>query len=563
MNAFAGFISLNSDPVPEDFPQKAADSLVRWKPDQKALFGTPEARFVQLIRYNTPESFYEKPIANYVHDIRLDNRPELAGRLGILNDPELPDSKMVLAAYEKWGVQCLNYLRGDFAFAIWDVAHKKLFCARDPMGQRLIYYFHKLGKYFAFASVVSGLPAEAFEGANLQKAKDFLSLRCPHPEHTFYKNIMRLKAGEYLLLEDQKLSCHTYWRLGRVKAVRFKKDEDYLEAFREIFGRAVQERLRTAYPVGAHLSGGLDSSSVVAMAAREGKEITTYSAFPPIGYEGLKSRNWTLDDTHFVELILKQYPSLQQVYVRSEGLDYYSGLDDTYPFLDSPTLNPCNRIWIEEIQKQASQKDIRALLIGAMGNATISWSGYTIKQYVRKMIRFWDPWNVYNPRRWMICDGVIVDALSYFHSIRAYFGVEFRDPTHDQSLVEFCLGLPNRQYQQDGVSRALVRRGMTAYLPDAVRNRRDRGVQLGDWVPKFEQAYAQIASDWTRLRERSELISLTDREGMEHFLANWNPNKIESGSLQRDCRFVWLRSFFVLRFIEWVQHGRRAKESMG
>jgi asparagine synthetase B (glutamine-hydrolysing) len=561
MNAFAGFISLNSEPVNLEKIDSMASAMVGYVPDQKYIWGNSGARFAQVIRYNTPESFYEQPQENYAHDIRLDNRQELAVRLDIKLTDKIPDSQLVLKAYEYWGKNCLEYLRGDFAFAIWDPKSQELFCARDPMGQRLIYYDFRPGRYFAFATVVSGLrPAKS---VNQQKVRDFLNLISPKPEETFYQNIFRLKAGECLTLQQGQIKRKTYYVHGQLPIIRFKKDTDYLEAFLEIFGQAVKSRLRSGFPIGAHLSGGLDSSSVVALAARELPKLITFSAFPPIGYQGFTRPNWNLDDTHYVEMLVAQYSNLESVYIRCESHDLFSGLDESYAYLDAPILNPCNRVWMHEIFEQAAQKSIRVLLTGAMGNATISWKGVTLKQRLGHILRgprrllYPSRWDIPNPRLFMLQTGMIPETSAFYQAQRAYFGVELRDPTHDQALVEFCLGLPNSQFARGNSNRILIRRAMKGWLPDALRMRLDQGNQLADWPSKIAMSYERIQQEWCLLRTNQTVRQLLDVEQVDNWVASWPEANLESFQATEQYRLGWLRNFFVARFINWMEYGRR------
>lgn len=566
MNAFAGFISLNNDAVSEDRPQAMAIELTGYRPDLKYLTGDHQARFAQIIRYNTPESFYEQPQKNYVHDIRLDNREELAERLGITLTIEIPDSILVFEAYQQYGEICLEYLRGDFAFAIWDPLRQELFCARDQVGQRLIYYDFRPGKYFAFASVISGLLPRG--QVNTRKVRDFLNITTQKPEETFYQNIFRLKAGECLKLRHGQITRKTYASFENPKPVRFKKEGDYLEAFREIFCRAIKSRLRSAYPVGAHLSGGLDSSSVVATAQQELLKLTTFSAFPPIGYQGYTRPNWNLDDTHYVQMLAQQYPNLELVYVRCESRDLYSGLEPSYAYLDVPSLNPCNRIWIHEIFEEAKKRDIRVLLTGAMGNATISWKGFTFKQHLGQIARaprrwiFPNRWDIPNPRLFMISTGMVCESLAFYHAQRAYLGVEFRDPTHDQRLVEFCLGLPNAQFARQGQNRMLIRRSMKGLLPEPLRMRFDQGSQLADWPSKITMSYDRMRQEWDSLRTSVIVQELIDVNQLDELVATWPQAQLESPQAVVRYRIEWLRAFFVARFVNWMEHERGNKKNL-
>ncbi|MBL4818904.1 MAG: hypothetical protein JKY15_06720 [Deltaproteobacteria bacterium] len=479
---------------------------------------------------------------------------------------------MVYKLFHQEGPTCLEKLVGDFAFAIWDPQKETLFAARDQMGQRLIYYTIQPGKFFAFSTVISGLLALEQIGRKINNAKvnDFLNLSCSNPEQTFFDDLFRLEPGQYLEFKDGNLQLNSYWSLDNINPVRFGKDEDYLEAFREIFDKAVQSRLRSLYPVGAHLSGGLDSSSVVAMAVKNGRPMTTFSAFPPVGYQGPTRPNWNLDDTHYIESMSSYYPNLETVILRSENRNLFSGLDATYPYLDAPCLNPCNRIWIDEIFEEALNRDMRVLLIGMTGNATISWKGQTFKQrlgwWARAPKRFLKPsrWDMKDPRHWMIMGGLIQETLSFFQSERAYWGVEFRDPTHDKRLVEFCLGLPNAQYARQNTNRMLVRRAMRGLLPELIRIRKDQGAQLAQWPQVLQESYSQIKKEWSKISIRSQVVLGDYSEQVTRWIETWPQAKIHSHNVLQEYRRDFLRAFFMARWMNWnwCDGTRRNKRSM-
>jgi len=178
MNAFAGFISLNHDPVPIETIKQMGQNLVAYQPDETYYSGDSKARFVQLIRYNLPESRGSKQRPYFLHDVRLDDQ----GQGGFC------DAILVYEAYQHKGPGCLENLIGDFAFTIWDPDKETLFGSRDQMGQRLIYYTYQPGKFFAFATVISGVLAlnQVSRQINKIKVTDFLKLDAPRPEQTFF-----------------------------------------------------------------------------------------------------------------------------------------------------------------------------------------------------------------------------------------------------------------------------------------------------------------------------------------------------------------------------------------
>ena len=204
-----------------------------------------------------------------VADARLDNRDELTGRLR-LSRREVSDREIIQAAYERWGSGCADRLIGDFAFALWDARRGELFCARDIMGVKPFYYTVCAGR-FAFASEAKALLA--LPGVSRDPDDDqialFLGWRPDDRVGTMYKAVRRLPAAHTMVVSARGTALSRYWNVADAGEIRFARNEDYVDAFRERFATAVRSRLASTQPIAAALSGGLDSSSIVCEARRQ------------------------------------------------------------------------------------------------------------------------------------------------------------------------------------------------------------------------------------------------------------------------------------------------------
>src|SRR2546427_256925 len=243
--------------------------------------------------HTTPESLREQqPLVGtrgdlvLVADARIDNRGELCSLLPAPSDAT--DAELILAAYERWGEHCPEHLLGDFAFAMWDGRTQRLFCARDHFGVKPLYYHHRPSRLFAFASEIKGLLAlpDVPRRLNETRVADYLVPLLEDKVITFYEEIVRLPPAHRMVVSRDGVLIEQYWALDPEREIRMKSDAEYAEAFREIFTEAVRCRLRSAFPVGSMLSGGLDSSSI-ACVAREllaedgGGKLHTFSAIFP------------------------------------------------------------------------------------------------------------------------------------------------------------------------------------------------------------------------------------------------------------------------------------------
>lgn len=204
-----------------------------------------------------------------VFDGRLDNRADLIARLKP-GQPPLSDAALILAAYEKWGENCPRHLLGDFAFALWDRRENRLFCARDHFGVKPFYYHHAK-HFFVFASSPYAILAAHRELCEINEARiaDFLvDFEGIDETVTFYQRIFRLPRGRSLTVDLHGTREVSYRELQPVQT-ECRNENEYVEAFREIFEEAVKCRLGTPDETVVPLSGGLDSTSIAAVARQE------------------------------------------------------------------------------------------------------------------------------------------------------------------------------------------------------------------------------------------------------------------------------------------------------
>jgi asparagine synthase (glutamine-hydrolysing) len=215
-------------------------------------------------------------------DGRLDNRSDLIAKLDLKKDNP-SDAELIFAAYEKWNEACPTYLLGDFAFAIWDRKKNRLFCARDHFGVKPFYY-HYSNQYFIFASSPYAILAAYKDLCEINEARvaDFLVGFEGYDETvTFYKRIFRLPRRQSMTVAAQGIKTAAYWDL-QPTTKEYRNENEYVEAFHEIFSVAVQSRLGTPFNTFVPLSGGLDSTSIAAVTreifSQQGSSVLTLSA---------------------------------------------------------------------------------------------------------------------------------------------------------------------------------------------------------------------------------------------------------------------------------------------
>ena len=207
----------------------------------------------------------------------VDLRAELIGRGHTFTTQS--DTEAIVHAYEEFGAECVEHLWGMFALAIWDRARRRLLLARDRLGEKPLVYHHAPNGGLAFASELQALlshpevPREVDPGA----IDDYLTyLYVPAPR-TAYRGVAKLAPGHRLVWEAGRVDVQPYWQ-PRFAAKRHISEADALEQFGTLFRDSVRRRLISDVPLGAFLSGGMDSSSVVAeMAALSDRPVKTFS----------------------------------------------------------------------------------------------------------------------------------------------------------------------------------------------------------------------------------------------------------------------------------------------
>lgn len=391
MSAICGIFNMDGRPVPQEMSSYMMKKLRGYCVDDVGMFRNREIFLGSAIQYITPESRIEKlPFIDsetglvIVADAIIDNRRELFSIMNISSSEgySIPDSQLILMSYKKWGEECPKYLVGDFAFVIWNKKKKELFCARDHVGKRAFYFYHS-SNMFAFCTAMKPLfcVSESANKLNDVWIADFLSFDGPMHEvdcnETVYEHIKQLLPAFTIKLNTKEMAKKRYWNPLDKPKLHFKFDEEYEEAFREVFFEAVSCRTRSNGQVGIMLSGGLDSGSVACVAARQlagdGKRLQAFSSIPFSNYKNFLNGSRIADERTYIEAILNQYKNIDSTYCSSENKNSISNVDKFIDLLEQPYKFVENFFWLNEIAALASKRGCRVLLNGQFGNLSISF----------------------------------------------------------------------------------------------------------------------------------------------------------------------------------------------
>ncbi len=397
MSAIAGIYRFDGSKLENAVLSRMIAPLVPHGPDYTGVWAQDSMGLGQCSLWNTPESPFEKyPLLSadgqlvLVADARLDNRAELLRDLSLSHTGTIGDGELILLAYQKWGENCPEKLLGDFAFAIWDARRRALFCARDHFGVKPFYYFESRG-FFAFSSEIKAiltLPEIPRKLNDRMMAHHLLWLE-ENQEITFYEGIYKLSPATTLTVYPGKIQKRKYWSLDARRKTRLQSDQDYSEAFREIFIESVRCRLRSYGKAGSLLSGGLDSSAVTSVARllleKEGKALDTFSAI----FENAPSS----DERVYIRQ-LTTLPSVRSHEIPLDGSAPFFEIKENFKHLDEVHNYDLTMGW-GGIYPEAQKLGVRVLLDGDGGDEVV-FRGYLRLAELLKEFRWVEYWKTLN-----------------------------------------------------------------------------------------------------------------------------------------------------------------------
>lgn len=276
MSGIVGMVHREGASIDRALLQALTHFLAFRGPDAREVWAANSVGFGHALLRTTRESLSERQPASLdgqlwiTADARIDARSELVRELeeaGRHVRGTAPESELILNAYAAWGEACVEHLRGDFAFAIWDGRERKLFCARDHFGVKPFYYA-EAGDLFLFSNTLNCLRLHPDVSGDLNDAAvaDFLmfGLNCDSSTTTF-RDIRRLPPAHTLTLSTDGLRLRRYWSAPTDGHIRYRHADDYIEHFQILLQAAVADRLHIDC-AGVLLSGGLDSASIATTA---------------------------------------------------------------------------------------------------------------------------------------------------------------------------------------------------------------------------------------------------------------------------------------------------------
>ena len=505
-------------------------------------------------------------IYNYLELRReLDDRPYRTGT----------DTEVLLRAYERWGPACLDRLNGMFAFAIWDHSAHRLFAARDRFGVKPFYYAEHDGALY-FASEIKALHAAGVprDFDDRTWADYLVSGLYEHSERTFFREVRSLPPGTSLTWDDGRIRFTTYYDLGtRVDEFAGERmsDAEVADRYVALLEDAVRLRFRSDVPVGLLLSGGLDSSALLATIRRLYGPDCSLKAFT---YTCLEPE---YDETPWVRMLLEGASHRSFVIPLTAGevpalaREVYRAQDE--PFGGFPTLA------LSKLFAAARAEGVTVLL-DAQG-LDEQWAGY--EYYARALrgelpsgpsrgpvqasassplrpeclssgmrelatgVEFPRPFQraIVNARYHDIRYTKIPRALRFGDRVSMMHARELREPCLDYRLMELALAQPDRRLIRDGTHKVFLRELLQRQLPARVVNAPKRAVQtpqrewlagpLAGWVEELIESPEFASTGWfDRSAVRREWTRyVAERPDNSFFVWQWVSAALAS-QLQRE-----------------------------
>src|SRR5712664_3111959 len=389
MSGFAGVVSLDAAPPDALLLERMAEALAFRGPDGTHITTKPGAGFCfTFLRTGPAPQCPSQPCSLdgnvwLLGDVRLDGRDDFRRRLEQHGDEfhgEVTDEELVLRAWRRWREDSLPDLIGDYSFALWDAEARQLWCARDLMGARPFFYAQK-GHRLYFSNTLNAMRCSPEISADLDHhyIGDFLLQgSCQYPVRTAFGDMSRLPAGHLLRFASAGTAVRRFISLPIEEPVLLKREEEYVERFRELLAQAVVDRLppdRAAI----YMSGGLDSTSVAALALKYAQKCT----YPPLLRAYCLDCQPLFDDQEgrLAKRVAEHLSIPIEIWSQSSCLPF-EGWDEGKVVTPEPSQEPYLPSYLE--QSRVVSQQARVVLTGYGGDGILTGQSWPYLTYLAR-----------------------------------------------------------------------------------------------------------------------------------------------------------------------------------
>ncbi|MCJ7841918.1 asparagine synthase-related protein [Lederbergia sp. NSJ-179] len=519
-------------------------------------------------------------VDNYyiVGDIRIDNRKDIINRYSIAEKYTECDEAIFLYLYKNLGESFIEQIIGEFSFVLWDQDNLELFCARDQLGTKTLFWLKENDVvYIASDLHVIGNKIDLSNLNNNYFNEYYVSDGCVDTTSTPYKNVFRLPSASWLMMNDKKVNVTNYWNIiENKKEIKYKKMEQYEEHFLEIMGEAVRSRMTSEDKNAVWMSGGLDSPTIFALAKQfESCEITPISS--------VYDEHRESDEREYIEPILQMY-STQGVFQNCDNEIFLRDFSDQSSWSFEPHVNSFTHAILDKMLWNTSHivkaKNLftgfggdhvldgtelviadqlkRGKIINSVKNAyqysyrtqesflRVLWffgivpnlnRGYDQKQLLRPMR---DNFNkdvryarLFSQKEFIKQLSGITAHLYCDRIVARKYGIAVQTPFLDKRFIEFIYSTPGNIRWQGGIYKRILRQAMEGKLPEKVLWNLNK-------IGSISTIYKGLNENWPILYQviekcRIAEFGLITRSEWKNLMNNW-----KQGKLVRDDIYVLL-----------------------
>ncbi len=394
MCGIAGVVSKNSVLVSQQRIEKATTALTHRGPESEGYFINPQQTValghrrlcILDLSSRAAQPMYYLNRYYIIHNGELYNHVELRQELKNKGYPfySASDTEVIVAAFDAFGKNCLQRFDGAFAFAIWDETEQELFAARDRFGEKPFFFFYDRSQ-LAFASEMKALWNMGIEKeVNKALLYNFLSIdytgNPANPGETFFENIQKLPAAGFLSysLLKQELTIEKYWQVYPEVNARIS-EAAAIEQFKELLTQSIHKRLRSDVPIGTSLSGGLDSSAVVAFCDKQTSTSYSHKCFTA-SFPGFEK-----DELVYAQRVAKQFGLDHHVTEIKEG-DMVALMQKLMAHQQEPIAS-ASALAQYKVFEQAKQNGVTVLLDGQGADEVLAGYRKYYKWYWQELYR--------------------------------------------------------------------------------------------------------------------------------------------------------------------------------
>lgn len=544
--------------------------------------------------YIKNKSFYFESLEEKIFIIcDLHNIPALKEELNIKANEIIHESELFFRYYIKKNTDCFKKILGKWMFVSYNKRNHSILFARDHMGMFNYYYTHTKNNLF-FSTNLHFL----LNNPNIAQDFNWLHLAATgvgfngKNDETAFKNIHKIPSANILKLANESLTLSPFWKAEINETIQYHKEEEYYEAFLDLFTNIVKNQIKPGNIIGSTLSSGLDSTFVTAITANilknQHQSLMAITAIPKYLDTPVLSKYRYANELPLATLVAEKYSNIIHIVDQALDTDPVQGLIKSINIHQYPLRNAGNQYWIISMFEQLKQKNINTLFIGQSGNITYSWPFFnpqkkkkslikTIKKIVRnepyylkrsylnkdfiKKYQFknylkenfyqpdFNPENLVKMRSYFFNE---IQATGYntWNEKGLFHGMNVLDPTADVRLIDYCFSIPQYLYTNNNSHRLFIRNAAQNILPQEIINNKLKGIQSADASKRLFE-------------------SIFKYENILHeaFVKNFNINILNNTKLMNDLKtkkfstHIILRSMLISLFISFATNKEVLRKS--